>query len=547
MGTPVTDPKLLAALNSDATPASGQAVTDPKLLALLNGDVTPTVEQGTKKRAMASNPGLPGGSGQPDSTLGQMAHGLGLAANSIVKGAGAAPAWLLDMATSPLRDTSTPGIGRDIQQLGYTALKPSDLWAQAVDKLIPSQPQNTGERVAQFVGQMGGGMLGPAIGTPAQPQSQAASQLTQNLQTAGQNGIKVTPGEAHAGPFARMVEGIGGKGKLALKNQVMNQDAMNTMMRQEFGLPEDTQFTPELFTQLQQQAADAGYKPLQNLNSYVRFGQDFRNTLGDIADKFSTNNASFPGASSSDVNDMINSFRGTGAVSGKDAIAAIRALRQSAPAAFNSNNPLYNPAMGNAKIAVANAIEDQLGKSLAESPETAALVPGFQAARNTIARLKAAQDAFMPASGMWNAKALTSALNNGAPLTGNLQDIAQMAGSFPKSMRVPIQGMPPAVSGAKILGVPTTVLGALMMGHPAGAAMGLATLAPDAARGLATSSLFQNNLLNGTGALYGAASNAAPLANDYPALLQYLQQQGLFGGAGAQPRYPPLQQQGVQQ
>src|SRR5262249_54170451 len=85
---------------------------------------------------------------------------------------------------------------------------------------------------------------------------------------------------------------------------------------------------------------------------------------------------------------------------------------------------------------IAASLEDLVERNLKRSGQEQLLV-GFRDARTTLARVYDIEKALNPATGNVDAAKLAQALKKGRPLSGDLKQVADFAGAFPKAVQMP--------------------------------------------------------------------------------------------------------------
>jgi hypothetical protein len=177
----------------------------------------------------------------------------------------------------------------------------------------------------------------------------------------------------------------------------------------------------------------AGYAPLANIGRVVA-DADFKKALQDVTDAFTGASKSFKGAAPQDVQKLIKPYN-VGDFDAADAIAATRTLRENARNNFQKGEG----ALGRAQIAVSNALEAQLERSLqaANNPQAAALLDEFRNSRKRMAVSHAIEDAIVEGTGSVDARKLASDLQKGKLLTGELETAAKFANTFKRVVTTP--------------------------------------------------------------------------------------------------------------
>jgi hypothetical protein len=186
-------------------------------------------------------------------------------------------------------------------------------------------------------------------------------------------GFVVTPGSVTPTVGNILLERIGGKTRVEQLAGVRNQQVTDSLARRAIGLPDDAPLTRDTMRDIRAQEYTAGYAPLANIGRVVA-DADFKKALQDVTDAFTGASKSFKGAAPQDVQKLIKPYN-VGDFDAADAIAATRTLRENARNNFQKGEG----ALGRAQIAVSNALEAQLERSLqaANNPQAAALLDEF--------------------------------------------------------------------------------------------------------------------------------------------------------------------------
>jgi hypothetical protein len=208
----------------------------------------------------------------------------------------------------------------------------------------------------------------------------------------------------------------------------------------------------------------AGYAPLANIGRVVA-DADFKKALQDVTDAFTGASKSFKGAAPQDVQKLIKPYN-VADFDAADAIAATRTLRENARNNFQKGEG----ALGRAQIAVSNALEAQLERSLqaANNPQAAALLDEFRNSRKRMAVSHAIEDAIVEGTGSVDARKLASDLQKGKLLTGELETAAKFANTFKRVVTTPGAVGTPAAQTFGGMGIGTRG----MIGGAAGGAFG---------------------------------------------------------------------------
>ena len=280
-------------------------------------------------------------------------------------------------------------------------------------------------------------------------------------------GFVVTPGSVTPTVGNILLERIGGKTRVEQLAGVRNQQVTDSLARRAIGLPDDAPLTRDAMRDIRAQEYNAGYAPLANIGRVVA-DADFKKALQDVTDAFTGASKSFKGAAPQDVQKLIKPYN-VGDFDAADAIAATRTLRENARNNFQKGEG----ALGRAQIAVSNALEAQLERSLqvSNNPQAAALLDEFRNSRRRMAVSHAVEDAIVEGTGSVDARKLASDLQKGKLLTGELETAAKFANTFKRVVMTPGAVGTPATQTFGGVGMSTRgIIGGATAGLPGGIA-----------------------------------------------------------------------------
>jgi hypothetical protein len=277
-------------------------------------------------------------------------------------------------------------------------------------------------------------------------------------------GYIVTPGSVTPTFGNQLLERIGGKTRVEQLAGVRNQQVTDSLARRAIGLPDDAPLTRDAMRDIRAQEYAAGYAPLANIGRVVA-DADFKQALQDVTDAFTGASKSFKGAAPQDVQKLVKPYN-VADFDAADAIAATRTLRENARNNFQKGEG----ALGRAQIAVSNALEAQLERSLqvSNNPQAAALLDEFRNSRKRMAVSHAVEDAIVEGTGSVDARKLASDLQKGKLLTGELETAAKFANTFKRVVMTPGAVGTPAAQTFGGMGIGTRG----MIGGAAGGAFG---------------------------------------------------------------------------
>lgn len=408
--------------------AAGDTEGAGKLAAYIQS--LPTADAPTQPQAappVAPAPNAPQVQTQPTFTE-QLKHALLLRTRGLVTGATATGSMLAD----PMYAAYNLATGSH-HQLPSAALQ--DMLTRT-GLPVANTP---GEKVADFATQMvGGAALDPAAAAmmariPPRPLPTAA-QLAEKAQTIQEGqalGLKTTPAQTQAGVGSRTLELISGRGRTQQMADAANTETAGNISRRVLNLPPDAPLNAATIENVVDRAYTAGYEPVKQAGT-ITTGRVYRQALNDAMNQFQGASRSFPAAAKADVANLINSYRVKSFDAG-DAIEATKSLRAEASAAMKDTT---TQALGKAKYAVANALENNIELVLqSQGKPGVAMLQDFRDARKTIAQARVIGDAIVEGTGAVNPGVFGAALNAGKPLTGDLRTLGKMANTAPTNMR----------------------------------------------------------------------------------------------------------------
>lgn len=309
---------------------------------------------------------------------------------------------------------------------------------------------------------------------PSALQTQQQANLPRDLalQRAQAEGYMTTPGSVApvSGRFV-MAERIAGKTMLEQMMSARNQQTTDRLARRALDVGDDVPLTYDTTKAVRAEEFTKGYAPIKNLGNIVT-DPDYVNNLAAIEQRYRGAAGSFPQAVPQTVTKLVDNHL-VGNFDAADAVSRIRDLRNDAAASFRRNEP----DVGFAQRGIANALEDQIERSIQASgaPNAADMLNQFRASRERMAISHTIEDAIKEGTGHVSAAKLASRLQAGKPLAEDLQLTAEFASRFPRVTQMPSQFGTP--SSGSMLGV-TNALGAgigAMTGGVPGAVVGSQT------------------------------------------------------------------------
>lgn len=390
---------------------------------------------------------------------------------------------------------SVPNLA-NIQNVGDTlraAMKNPGPTVQAIlNKVKNATPQQVGDFLGQNLG-VGGALKGlgrvgeiaEGAGTALKAVKAAGPEASPMVDVAREHGYVLKPSEA-GGKVGKVVEGLSGSPKLSVEASIKNQKTTNRLAGEEIGVK--GRLTKAAITEAKK-PHNAVYDEMQKLGDMetdAQYKQDIA-SIGRV-----------PGNSfSKDVNPDLEKLRDAYdemRFDSKDAVLKVRELRAKATKNIKAPNAPERNELGFAQLDISKAIESQMERHATASGK-GDLVKRFQKARQELAKIHAVETAIKGNSAEVSAPLIAKQLNRGAPLSGKLKVIGDVANEFGEVTR----------EGAKLKNkVPVTVLegasgalgaGAAALHHPiaGGAALGGMVARPLARKAL-MSKTYQDRL-----------------------------------------------------
>ncbi len=269
-----------------------------------------------------------------------------------------------------------------------------------------------------------GNKVGQSIRGPAVPEP-----VVQAARAAREAGYVIPPTQASPTLANRAVEGFAGKLTTAQNASARNQQVTNRLARDALGIDE---LTPEAIAALRQRMNGA-YDQLGQFGN-IAADDTFRAALDEAAGRTRQFAADFPELANADVENLVAAMAAREGFDSQAAIEAIKQLRYSGSANRAAMDP-GKRGLGQAQMRVSAAIEDLIERSLA-SQGADDLLTGFRDARTTLAKAYDVEKALNPATGNVDASRFAALLKKGRPLTGELRQIGEFAGTFPTAAKL---------------------------------------------------------------------------------------------------------------
>jgi hypothetical protein len=286
-----------------------------------------------------------------------------------------------------------------------------------------------------------------------------------------EEGYMATPGSVTPQGRNIIAERMAGKTNLEQLMSINNQDVTNKLARRAVNIDETAPLTSENMRGIRAAEYEKGYKPVERIGEVPADVQYFVD-LNNVKLKYTGPQKSFPGAVPDEVTKLFDIYS-TDKFNSKDAVQAIRNLREDARANFRKNEN----ATANAQLDIANALENQMERAIAATPTPNAntLLEQFRLSRQRMAISHTIEDAIREGGGAVEAKKLARDLQSGKYLSGDLKTAAEFANVFPRVSKTAAEiGTPGA---GTMLGAPSGIGGAFGtgLGYLAGESQGAVT------------------------------------------------------------------------
>jgi len=408
---------------------------------------------------------------------------VGGALGSVAKGLGATQLGnALASGGMSTGGAAAPGVGNALANMG-TRMAGGALTGGAAAGLVDPSSAATGAVVGAALPPVvkGLGMAGAAAGRlvrgPEVPEGVRAAAAA-----AREAGYVIPPTQVRPTLANRLLEGTAGKLTTAQNASAANQPVTNRLARQAIGAQD---LTPEALQAVRATANEA----YTALGQAGQFSADdaFREALKKAGAPSAQLQKDFPALANSELSGLVKSFSNTQQFEAQSAIEAIKVMRAAQRASVGAQDPAA-VAMGRAQGKIANALEDLVDRNLASSGNQG-LLQAYREARQTLAKVYDVEKALNPASGNVDAKKVANLLKKGR-LTGELKQIGEFAGSFPKAAQT-LEGMGSLPQTSPLDWTAAGGIAAATGGSPV-AALGL--VARPAARAAALSPFVQNRL-----------------------------------------------------
>jgi hypothetical protein len=350
--------------------------------------------------------------------------------------------------------TAIPGIFADAAMAGVNLATGSN--QQMPTQALQAAMTRAGVPEAQTGLERGLGVVQSALAGAKVPLPQMGAQAPANFQRAPTNverefaatrdaGYVVPPSTIRPTMGNVVTESLGGKIATAQAASLRNQEVTNALAARSVGLSPNQPLTKSALKDVREKAG----RVYEQVASAGRLSPDtdFFNDIANIRAASSRIQQDFPDASlaaADKIDDLVKSLARPDFDS-RSGLEYIKTLRQQATDDLTGANiTSESRALGNARRQAADAIEDLIGRQVAQSGNPQ-LMRQFDEARRLIAKTYTVQNA-LETTGNVNASKLAQLLRKDRPLSPELTTAARFAGAFPRAAAMPERVGGPGVS-----------------------------------------------------------------------------------------------------
>ncbi len=275
----------------------------------------------------------------------------------------------------------------------------------------------------------------------------------------------------------KSVEGLAGKVKGNQDYSLHNQEITNSLVRDEFGIPQDKPLTLDFFRNYRR--AEGQKYDVARQTGTVDLSQPFKDAVDKAVEPFKSVAKDAPDQQLPTNSDLLRRAKSLGkknTLESSTVVDLISQFRERANSLFDNKQRTA----GRATKAIADALENELQDHVIRTGQSPDIVQGVIEARRNMAKAHDVEDA-LTANGDVDARDLGKKWDDGkgTPFTGNLLTVAKLGAEFPKVAQSPrkIGGVPMSpldyASTALIKGALSGGAGAAAFGAPGVAAMAI--------------------------------------------------------------------------
>ena len=242
---------------------------------------------------------------------------------------------------------------------------------------------NIGSRAVRFTGGVVGGASAfpsKAVNVTEQAMRESAKLLkaAPGIKSAAEHGFKVPRASLKSSLGTNLIERAGGKVGIEATARVSNQKLVNEMSAKALGLPKNTTLTPQLLSNIREQAGGA-YELVSNIGT-LSADKVYLNSLRNIQKQFTGAAKDFPELANQQVNKIVQALAKK-TISSEGAVSQIKMLRRAATANFKKGEP----ELASAQRAAAEALEDLVERNI-EPALGKQVLEAYRQARTLIAK-----------------------------------------------------------------------------------------------------------------------------------------------------------------
>ena len=284
------------------------------------------------------------------------------------------------------------------------------------------------------IGQKAGGMLAKRAqnkinkSVVQKAQNEVRDEVIDQAQSAG---YALPPTQVDDSATNKMLEGVSGKIMTEKKAAVNNQEVTNRLAKAAVGLSDDEPITEGALKAIRRSAGEA-YKAVKNARPEYQVDDAFRQNITDIMAEYDDLVREFPSMEVSAINGLKDDLA-RDSFGGKALVNFVRQLRKDSTTHFKAFDNPEKLRLAQIQKGAADALEDMIERNLQGSADEA-LVQQYKAARQLIAKTHTIEGALE--NGSINAAKIGKQFAKGAPLSDELELIAQTAQSFPKATKL---------------------------------------------------------------------------------------------------------------
>lgn len=274
-------------------------------------------------------------------------------------------------------------------------------------------------------------LMGGRFAADAPPVARPVAAVNPAVADATSIGLRLTPEQAGGGFVPRAIQSLSGSAKLERSLSKTNADTVNTVAKQEIGIPADQPINEQTLAAARA-PHNAVYQKVASLGA-VPTDAAYQSAIANVANR--TGSGSFSFNVSPAVTNLKNGFGALPEFDAGDAVAQVRQLRRDGNMNLGAYNPEQN-ALGTAQKGIAEALEAQLDRHVQALSQSGAapanLINQLRDSRVQLAKIATVEKALDDAGNV-SAKSLSK--QDKGQMSGNLGTIADAYGNFNRSLQ----------------------------------------------------------------------------------------------------------------